>query len=96
MKNIKVLARSGSEDSSRYIIVDGNIVEVDVVYDDVGLFPRIEPQWELGEVELNHEYESLALGDTVEIIKAQDNPLLSGLELEEGTKLEVVLTVDSF
>ena len=94
--NIKVLAKVNSEDSSRYVIIDDNIVEVSVDSDDFGLFPRVEPQWELGEVELSPEYESLSVGDTAEIIKAQDNPLLSGLELVEGTKLEVVLTVDSF
>ena len=96
MDNYCVLAKADSEDSGRYVIVDGNIVEVFVESDDYNLFPKVELKWELGEVTLSPDYEELEVGDTAKIIKAQDNPLLSGLELVEGVELEVVLTVDSF
>ena len=87
----------GSGSSGLYIIVDGNIVEVFIVDDQIlGICPKVEPQWELGEVEISPKLEDLDLGDKTKIIKAQDNPLLSGLELVKGTKLEVVLVVNNF
>ena len=95
MEQVLVLGKADSDDNSRYIILNGNIVEVGLVF-NAGLLPEIDPQWELGEVELSPALQELELGDKAQIVKAQDNPLLNGLELVEGIELEVVLVVDSF
>lgn len=81
---------------SRFVIVDGQLVEVQVDSDDFDLFPTASLQWELGEVTLTPEYDSLELGDVAKIEQAQDNPILRGLGLEPGATLEVVLTISSF
>lgn len=101
-KKTSVLMIENETEGPRFILddIDGEratLVEVDIDFSNMG-DPQINPLWDLGEVVFDRDIESsLELDDYLIIEKAPANILVDeGLELKDGTTLQVCMQLLSF